>query len=36
MNHKFPINNAVAAIVHFRITNAHVLHFRIANAEERA
>jgi hypothetical protein len=33
--HEFPINPAAAAIVHFRIANAHILHFRIANAEER-
>ena len=35
MNHEFPINNAAATIVRFRIANAIILHFRIANAEER-
>ena len=35
MNHEFPINNAAATIVRFRIANANILHFRIANAEER-
>ncbi len=34
MNHEFPITHA-AAIVHFRIANAHIHHFRIANAEEQ-